>query len=230
MDWMHHIDAYCERTDPAFWSEPVNALTNLAFVIAAVVMWRRTHGLPIARALSVVLALIGIGSFLFHSLATAWAGVADVVPILGFILLYTYAAHRHFWGLGRGVSLALTAAFVPYAAATAPLFAMIPGIGSSAGYAPVPLLILIHAALLRHRARATARGLALGAGLLVASLVFRTVDEPLCAAWPLGTHFLWHVLNAVMLGGMIEIYSRHMRRTTPLSAVRASGNARKMDI
>ena len=29
-----HIDLYCDRTGPEFWSEPVNALTNLAFVIA----------------------------------------------------------------------------------------------------------------------------------------------------------------------------------------------------
>jgi hypothetical protein len=25
----------------------------------------------------------------------------------------------------------------------------------------------------------------------------------------LGTHFLWHILNALMLGWMIEVYRRH---------------------
>jgi len=29
------IDNYCERIDPSFWSEPVNAMTNLAFIVAA---------------------------------------------------------------------------------------------------------------------------------------------------------------------------------------------------
>ncbi|NJN40478.1 MAG: hypothetical protein HC807_06085 [Gammaproteobacteria bacterium] len=31
------------------------------------------------------------------------------------------------------------------------------------------------------------------------SLTFRTLDRDLCAAIPLGTHFLWHLLNAVVL-------------------------------
>jgi hypothetical protein len=38
----------------------------------------------------------------------------------------------------------------------------------------------------------------------------RTLDEPFCATFPIGTHFLWHLLNALMLGWMIEVYRRHM--------------------
>ena len=55
-----------------------------------------------------------------------------------------------------------------------------------------------------------ARGLALGAALLALSITFRALDGPLCAAWPIGTHFLWHLLNAAMLGWMIVVYHRHM--------------------
>jgi len=91
-----------------------------------------------------------------------------------------------------------------------PLFGLIPGLGSSASYAPVPLLIAGYAWLMRTRAPDTARGLAIGAGLLVLSLTARTLDEPLCGALPMGTHFLWHILNAVMLGWMIEVYRAHM--------------------
>ena len=35
MRWSESIDMYCERTDPGLWSEPLNALTNLAFLLAA---------------------------------------------------------------------------------------------------------------------------------------------------------------------------------------------------
>jgi hypothetical protein len=38
------VDIYCERTDPSFWAEPVNALTNIAFLLAAALAfcaWRR---------------------------------------------------------------------------------------------------------------------------------------------------------------------------------------------
>lgn len=36
------------------------------------------------------------------------------------------------------------------------------------------------------------------AGVFCAALVFRTVDRGLCAQWPLGTHFLWHLLNGLV--------------------------------
>ncbi len=205
------IDAYCERTSATYWAEPVNAVTNLAFLVAAWVMWRRTAGLPLARAMCGVLAAIGVGSWLFHTHANGLTAALDVAPILIFILVYIFAATRDFLGLSGWRPWAAVVAFVPYAALTVPVFAaLMPFLGSSAGYAPIPLLILGYAAALRQQAPATARGMTLGAVILVASLTFRTLDYPLCDLVPVGTHFLWHVLNGVMLGWMIEVYRRHM--------------------
>ena len=209
MAWLDAVDGYCERLTPGYWAEPVNAVTNIAFVAAAALVWRRTAGVPLARAMALLLAAIGVGSYLFHTHANRVTGLMDVIPILVFILLYIFAASRDFLGLTPWQAGIATAAFLPYAAATVPLWSMIPGLGSSAGYAPVPVLILAYAWLLRRRAPRTARGLAAGAGLLGLSLLFRTLDGPLCAVWPLGTHFLWHLLNAVMLGWMINVYVRH---------------------
>ena len=76
----------------------------------------------------------------------------------------------------------------------------------------MPLLIFLYAGFLRRRLPEFARGLAIGAGLLVLSLAFRTLDEPVCEAIPMGTHFMWHVLNGVMLGWMIYIYVRLMHQ------------------
>ena len=215
MDSNAQVDGYCERLDPGFWAEPVNALTNAAFLIAALVMATRLRGarLPLANALVVILAVIGMGSFLFHTFATRWAGVADVLPILVYILVYIYTANRAYWGLRVLPALGLTALFFPYAAVMVPVFTWAGVGGGSAGYAPVPLLILIYAALLRHKLPQVARGLAIGAGILVLSLTFRTIDMPVCSGFPLGTHFLWHVLNGVMLGWMIEVYRRHATRS-----------------
>lgn len=210
MGWNTSVDAYCERLGPDYWAEPVNAVTNAAFLIAAAVVWPRVRGMPRGQALAVVLAAIGVGSYLFHTHATRLTGLMDVLPILGFILLYLYAASRDFLGLSRLRAGLATAAFLPYAAATVPLWSMVPGLGSSAGYMPVPVLILLFAALLRGSAPRTARGLAIGAGILLLSLAFRTLDGPLCDMVPVGTHFLWHILNALMLGWMIEVWRRHM--------------------
>lgn len=222
MDWTASIDGYCERLDPSFWAEPLNAWTNLAFLLAAAVMAWRLRGarLPMAQsrlawALVAVLATIGVGSFLFHTFATRWAAVADVAPIAVFVLLYIYVANRSYWGLAPGWALGTTALFFPYAAAMVPLFAMVPGLGSSAGYAPVALLIALYAVALWRRVPEVARGLAIGAAILAVSITLRSLDEPLCAVWPMGTHPAWHLLNALMLGWMIEVLRRHVEAAEP---------------
>jgi hypothetical protein len=209
--WTAQFDGYCERTDLTYWSEPVNAVTNAAFLIAALWMWRRVRGqgLPLAEALCAILFAIGVGSWLFHTHATAWAALADVAPIVGFILTYIYVANRHFVGLSPGRAALATAAFVPYAALLVPAFGQLPFFSISAAYWPVPLLIALYALGLSRRAPRLARGLGIGAALLTLSLVFRSLDEIVCPALPLGTHFLWHILNAIMLGWMIEVYRRH---------------------
>ncbi len=210
MDWTQEIDGYCERLSPAYWAEPINAVTNAAFLIAAFIMWRRVQGqgMPLAMALVTVLALIGIGSYLFHTHAQVWAALADVTPILLYILVYIFAVNRDVWGMRTLYALGLTALFFPYAALTVPIFQLLPGLGGSAVYAPVPLLILVYAFLLRQREPETARGLAIGAVILIVSITFRALDEPMCMRLPMGTHFMWHILNATMLGWMIEVYRR----------------------
>ena len=210
MEWTEYIDGYCERVDPSYWSEPVNAVTNATFLIAAFVMWRRSAGQGLAGVLCVILAAIGIGSYLFHTHAQAWAALMDVVPIAVFILVYIFAANRGFWGLGLWPALGATALFIPYAAVTGPIFAALPFFEISSFYWPVPLLIALYAVALRNRVSDVARGLAIGAGILVVSLAFRSTDELVCDAVPVGTHFMWHILNGIMLGWMIEVYRRHV--------------------
>ena len=210
MDWTRAIDAYCERTDPSYWSEPVNAVTNLAFIVSAIVMWRRCAERTGGRVLAAILFAIGVGSWLFHTHATPWAAMADTMPILLFTLVYIFLANRDFWGWpvwGAGLG---ALAYIPYTAVLTPVFEALPFSTISSFYWPLPVLIFAYAALLRRRAPELARNLAIGAGILCVSLTARSLDEPLCAAIPLGTHFLWHILNAVMLGWMIETWRRHV--------------------
>jgi hypothetical protein len=209
---LRQIDGYCERVDPSYWAEPVNAVTNAAFLIAAFVMWRRVRGqgIPLATALCGLLGAIGVGSYLFHTHGQVWAAIADVVPIVLFSLTYIYAANRDFWGLRPVVAGIGALGYLPYSALLTPVFAALPFFGVSSFYWPLPVLILAYAIGLRTRAPATARGLAIGAGLLCVSLTFRSLDMTVCDTIPLGTHFLWHILNGILLGWMIEVYRRHM--------------------
>ncbi len=211
MEWTRAIDGYCERTDPSYWAEPINAVTNAAFLIAAWIMWRRVRGqgMGLAEALCAVLALIGVGSYLFHTHGQVWAALVDSGSIAIFAVLYVFAANRHFWNLALWPALGLTALFFPYVALTLPVFQSLPFFQISAAYWPLPLLMLLYGLALRRRAPATADGLLISAALVTLSLTFRSIDEPVCAAIPVGTHFLWHILNGVLLGWMIEVYRRH---------------------
>ena len=208
------IDGYCERLDPGLWAEPVNFLTNVAFMFAAIWIWPGLRGMIWGQVLTVNLFVIGLGSALFHSVAQGWAAIADVVPILTYVLIYIALSHRVYWGHSWRRTAVYLVLFVPFVAATLPLFQLVPGLGSSATYAPVPLLILLHAILLRRQLPQVARGLAIGAGILCLSILMRAIDEPLCPVWPLGTHFMWHILNAVMLMHMIAVYRAHMLAAT----------------
>jgi len=220
MEWTAYIDGYCERLEPGLTAEPLNALSNLAFLVAAFVMWPRVRGegLGGADALVGMLAVIGIGSLLFHTFATVWAAAADVLPIGVFSLFYIYVANRSFLGLGRAWSLAGVLAFLPFAAVVSALLAPVPFVGISSFYWPLVIVIVGYAIWLRSRSPRAAQGLALGAAILTLSLIFRSLDMVGCTFWPMGTHFVWHLLNAVMLGWMIEVYRRHV-----LEAVKREG-------
>src|SRR5260370_31795493 len=119
MDWSTPIDLYCERTDASFWAEPANAVSNAAFLcayVAALSLWPRQSGSPCARdwpalALIGVVAAVGIGSFVFHTLATRGAVLADVIPIAVFIYGYLLLALRRFLGLAAGVAVAIVVAY-----------------------------------------------------------------------------------------------------------------------
>lgn len=203
MDWSVQVDGYCERVDFTFWAEPINALTNAAFIVAAILVSRRAVG--IGRLLTLLLFLIGVGSFLFHTYATRWAGMADTLPILLFILVYLFAVHRDLIGLRWYWAVLATAGFFPFAAVVVPLLMRIPFFEVSAPYWTVPILLMIYGAVMGGETR---RGFWIGAAILSVSLSFRSVDETVCAAVPFGTHFMWHILNAVMLGWMIVVHAR----------------------
>lgn len=219
MELTRAIDGYCERLGPEYWAEPVNALTNLAFIIAGAVMWPRTGGEPLARALATVLFLIGIGSWLFHTHAQVWAAIADTLAIVVYVLIYIYAINRHGWALSTWMAGGVTTLFVPYVAVLVPVLQQVPFLNISAGYWPLPLMIGAYAVMLYRRDPALARGLGIGAAVLVASLVFRSLDEVVCRALPLGTHFMWHILNAIMLAWMIEVFLRLRARQRAASSI-----------
>ena len=210
MNWFETIDGYCERIDASFWSEPLNAVTNAVFLMAAIWVLRREELSNKARALAFLLGMIGIASFLFHSVATAWAGALDVLFILLFTLLYIFVATEDFLGLPRRSALVVTLGYFPFSVVVDWLTLPLSVLGSTRIYIPILILITLYSLILYKKFPYLSRGLAMGALLLTISMFARSVDLPLCETIPTGTHFLWHVINAIMLAWMIEVYRRHI--------------------
>lgn len=209
MNWTAYVDGYCERVAPGLWGEPLNAVTNLAFIFAAIWVWPRVAGDAGARLLCGVLASIGVASGLFHTLANQWSGAADSLSILVFILIYVYLAGRRILGLSPVLAGASVLGFFPYAIGASFLIATALGpLNGSVPYVSVALLIAIYGAIAWRARPDIARGLFVGAAILCVSITARSVDEAVCGTLPFGTHFLWHCLNAIMLGWMITVIHR----------------------
>jgi hypothetical protein len=194
------IDLDCERVGPGLWGEPLNALSNLAFVAVALALalrwrlWRRgaDQGL---RWLVLLMAAIGIGSTLFHTFANAASQMADVLPILLFQLLFLGLYLRRCLGFSLGVTLIVVAVFLVLCLLARGWSKPLNG---SLAYAPALgalLLLGIH----QWRFRLGPPLLLGAAALFGLSLTFRSLDLALCDSYPHGSHFLWHLLNSLVL-------------------------------
>ena len=209
MDWNQPIDLYCERTAEGLFAEPCNLISNLAFLIAAYLAYRYTRRKvadPIrsAQLLCGLLALVGIGSSLFHSFATRWAMLTDTAPIQLFIISFFWLWLRKHWCLSPlfsvlGVLLLLLGSYgIEVLTANYPLNGSQAYIGTAVA---LSILGLIERSTPRRQR------------ILLASLVFcisvtaRTLDNALCELNPLGLHCLWHLLNGVVCYLAITAYT-----------------------
>jgi ceramidase len=204
--WTDQIGAYCERAGPGLLAEPANALSNVAFLAAAIALWRLRASLRAAnikppgavRMLPPLVFLVALGSTLFHTLAVRWAGLLDSLFILLYSGVFLYGFLRHAVRAPAWVALGVSAAFALISYAFPLLFP--PGtLNGSTAYLPNLIGLLVITAWLSQRHAPAARALGLASAVFCISLTLRTVDQGMCARFPLGTHFLWHVLNGLLL-------------------------------
>ena len=206
---------YCERgQDPAFWGEPLNAVSNIGFVLLGLAaLWSIAALKPQERSLyawtlALLAILIGVGSFLFHTFAERWAGAMDVIPIQIFMLLAVYALGRKLFGWPIWGAWAGLAGFMGLAALLIAAPCPFGVFCASKGYLAAFFTLLIAGAALFRSDDATVRRagatLMLAGGVFAVSLTFRSLDRPIChlttiAGYRMGLHYWWHLLNAVVL-------------------------------
>lgn len=198
---------YCETGHPwLFMAEPVNTITNIFIIVAAVMAVRYVNRAKIGRPwdLTVLLFLlfsVGIGSFAWHAFRTRVALAFDALPGLLFLFvlagLWFRALFGTLWGflgvLGM-IAVAVGSTWLwrrytfdfygmPMALAFAPAFACIAAIGAFLAVATVP----------RYGADvARLGGFAIACGVTAA--VCRSIDQLVCSTIPIGLHWVWHIM------------------------------------
>jgi hypothetical protein len=193
---------YCERTGDMLWSEPINAITNIAFFIAAWVLYKTYRKTQRADkqtvALIILIAVVGAGSTLFHTFANRLTMLMDIIPIAIFTLFYLWVALRRLVRLStlKTAGCLLLFAFIASQMSHVPYEFRLNG---SIDYFPCLAALLIIGFILQKYRHPSAHWLFKAALCFVVSLTFRSIDFMVCPSIAIGTHFLWHSFNGLML-------------------------------
>ncbi len=216
-----YLFAYCERAgDPGFWAEPLNAVTNITFLVFAYLSYRLLRDAPSRRFKAIgdiwvlVAAMfgIGIGSGLWHTHAAAgWTVIADIIPIYIFINLYIFSLFMRQGGLRFWQAGVLWLVFQAGSVVMEMNFSR-DTLNGSIMYLPSFVMLLLGTAWLGWRANAQWKAMALVTVAFTISLGFRTIDLMVCDQFPYGTHFLWHICNAYVLYRLVLIVTPKWER------------------
>lgn len=193
------LHIYRERSgDPAFWAEPMNALTNASFVIAAGFALdfaiRRRALRPDTLALILLAGVIGFGSFLFHTLPSHPTMWLDIIPITLFQILFLWLISRKLLSTNGWMAAGLVAAVVGLSFALMPIHHPFNG---SLFYMPSWAAMVAFGIRWAKRSNAEPYLLLMAAGFFTLAITARSMDW--VVPWPYGTHFLWHLLNGIVI-------------------------------
>ncbi len=164
-----------------------------------------------------MVVLIGTGSFLFHTYATVWSGFMDTVPIWVFVATFVLVGMHRIGGVppGRiamivvGAVALLTILFLATGDGSAGNGQAAPDpLNGSGQYAPALAALFFFAVMSWWRQHPFRNWVAGAAVVFSASLVFRTLDMHVCDSFPIGTHFVWHCLNGLMIALLLQMIVR----------------------
>ena len=195
----------------------MNAWSNGAFLVAAIAGWRLLSVSPNAkahraiRALTLLAALAGIGGYLFHRSDAPYAKWGETVPILAFMLLYVWLLLRRFFHWNFVIAIPVLAL---YAAAVYWLETHAPGQAPFGRAMNLPTLVLFLLAAIGFllRLREAFWPMLWALVVLLASSAASAADAPICPMLGLGTHVIWHLLDALLLYLLLRLAVLHAPR------------------
>lgn len=192
---------YCEQFG-TLATQGLNGGSSVIFILVALLaVWYiyttqralRTRGLVLAG----LLALIGVGSFLWHMFPTPWTDLVDTLSIVVFAVSGMYVTLGTFFA-----NMWTRISILGYLLVAAYFLEQLPHLNGSAVYLFLLALLGCVCFLLYKKKKPTWRFFLWASILFVFAIAARILDPIVCSAIPIGLHFVWHVLVAGV-GGLV---------------------------
>lgn len=219
---LSHFYGVCERTSEHMLSEPLNVLSNLFFIYVAVSIYRYYHKhedlmnrwIWDIHALTFLVFIIGFNSIVFHMFPSRFTELMDTIPIVMFIMIYFTSVLFRIGKLNLFQGAICLVAFVGFSHILVHQFPR--ALNDSIGYLSSMIALIIIAVHLHLKARPSSSHFMLAAVIGVCSLFFRAIDQEVCEEFAIGTHFMWHTLNATLLYILLKQIIRNVNRVARL--------------
>jgi hypothetical protein len=217
-----HWYGVCERDHGGMFAEPFNVLSSFAFLFVAVAIYRhyhrhediQRHWIWDIHALTFITFMIGINSIIFHAFPNPITELADTITIVLFIILYFWSV---LFRIGRTTFFQALICFVAFVGFSHILVHQFPrALNDSIGYLSSMIALIMIAVHLHLKARPSSSHFLFAAIIGVVSLSCRVIDRELCDILPMGTHFLWHTLNATLIYILLKQLVRNVNRVARL--------------
>ena len=195
------MDFYCERTNEQIFNEPVNAISNIFFIIVSlslIKILKKNQSNKIYYIQPVLIFFIGIGSFLFHLNPNIITLYSDVIPIFLFSLSFIFFFNRYVININYlNNALLFLLFFFLFLFITPKLNYEI--LNGSEFYFANYFFLTMYTIWLYLKKSDFFQLLLLGFIFFNLSILLRSLDNHICEYFSIGTHFLWHFLNAYLL-------------------------------
>ena len=203
---------YCERNNFSLLAEPFNLFTNILFLFFSILLF--FDKTVKNKIFTYILFGIGIGSMLYHSIATSFTALVDIAFIILFIFYYLVILYNKL-NVKKNYAYIFSLIFILVCYNFGYLF-YDSFLGSSAFYFPILLhLVLLLFYFIYKKKYFYFRKFIFIPVVFSISLYLRTVDIKYCSTFSVGTHFFWHILNAIVLYLLIKFIHLIPHGTSP---------------
>jgi hypothetical protein len=193
---------YCEQPIIGNYFQPLNTLSNIFFIVAAILLYYYFRTRKIKDAKSIIflflIVLIGLGSFLWHLNKNKVTFFCDVIPISLFFVAYIYFLITVI-SKNKIKSAFITGIYLIFIMIGSIFFRSIIENNLINGAYEYILTLFFFTLIWIYtytKNRQIFRKLVLVFVLFLLALVFRQADLLVCNYIPIGTHFIWHLFTA----------------------------------